>query len=412
MILPAAIQLTQLAAVSAAGQTMDTVVRPLFLTLCAIASLFCTFFLVNGGIAYMTSSGRPDKLEHAKKIIRNSLLGLVLVLAAGAMTLILSHAYHATGGAGTEALPALTPLQPEHTSTSLTDILLKAITSLFAHIVNSAAQPFLASLAYFTHGTPLMAANSSVFDIWLAVVGIADSLFVIVVALLGFHVMSSSSLGMEEIEFKQLLPQLVLGFLAVNMSIFAIDMIIELSNGLIHAINAAFPTTTVWNTLIDVTKQSAGMGLVALMIMVVFLVFATILLVYYVMRLVALYLGAILSPLVVLLWLLPGFKDFAVAAFRTYLTAVFVLFVHVMILLLAASILTGMASGNPDNQLDPLMATVVGIATLITLLKTQSVLNQLSYVSIGPKAIRRLGSQFVNSVSYTTSRLKTVKASR
>lgn len=408
----AATQLFQLAAVSSAGQTMDTVVRPIFLTLCAVASMFATFYLVNGGIAYITSSGRPDKLEHAKKIIRNSLLGLVLVLAAGAMTLILSHAYHATGGTGTESLPSLNAVQPNPTSTSLTDILLKAITGLFAHIINSAAQPFLAALAYFTSGTPLMAANSSVFNIWLAIVGIADSLFVIVVALLGFHVMNSTVLGMEEVELKQLLPQLALGFLAVNMSIFAIDMIIELSNGMIHSIDAAFSTTTVWQSLIDVTKQSAGMGLVALMIMTVFLVFAVILLVYYIMRLVTLYLGAILSPLLVLLWLLPGFRDFAVAAFRTYLTAIFVLFVHVMILLLAASIFAGMIAGSPDKTLDPLMSTVVGIATLITLLKTQGVLNQLSYVSVGPKAMRRLGSQFINSVSYTTTKFKAVRAAR
>jgi hypothetical protein len=152
------------------------------------------------------------------------------------------------------------------------------------------------------------------------------------------------------------------------------------------------------------------MGLVALLIMVVFLIFAVILVVYYVTRLVVLYLGAILSPLVVLIWLIPAFKDFAVAAAKTYLVTVFVLFVHVLILLLAASIFAGMVAGSPDKSLDPVMATVVGVATLIALLKTQGVLNQLSYVSIGPKAMRKLGSQFVNSVSYATTKLKTARA--
>ena len=35
------------------------------------------------------------------------------------------------------------------------------------------------------------------------------------------------------------------------------------------------------------------------------------LLVYYVGRIIILFIGAALSPLVVLLWLLPGFRDFA-----------------------------------------------------------------------------------------------------
>ncbi len=410
MLMHAASILPRMADTSAAGRAMSSFVAPVFTVMIVLASLVATFFLVNGGIAYMTSSGRPDKLEHAKKVIRNALLGLVVVIAAGTMTAILSHAYHSASSGGMEKFPSLVAIQPAPTSDGLVDVLIKAITGLFQHIIQSAAAPFLNALAYFTHGTPLMAANASVFNLWLAIVGIADALFVLVVALLGFHVMSYASLGLQEIEFKHLLPQLGLGFLLVNTSIFAIDAVISLSNGMIHALYAAFPTVTVWQALTDVIKQSAAMGLVALMIMLVFLVFAVILVVYYVTRLVTLYLGAVLSPLLVLLWLLPGFKDFAIAAVRTYLTTVFVLFVHVMILLLAASIFAGMVGGNPNGTLDPIMATVVGVATLLALLKTQGVLNQLAYVSIGPRAMRKLGGQFVNSVSYITTKGKVAGA--
>ena len=209
-----------------------------------------------------------------------------------------------------------------------------------------------------------MAVNSSVFSLWLAIVGIADALFVLVVALLGFHVMSYATLGLEEIEFKHLLPQIGLAFLALNTSIFAVDALISLSNAMIHALYAAFPGTTVWQALTDVTKQSAAMGLVALLIMVVFLIFSVILVVYYVTRLVTLYLGAILSPLIVLLWLLPGFKDFAIAAAKTYLVTIFVLFVHVMILLLAASIFAGMVPSARIKPSTRLWRLVVGVATL------------------------------------------------
>ena len=85
------------------------------------------------------------------------------------------------------------------------------------------------------------------------------------------------------------------------------------------------------------------------------------------------------------------------------------LFVHVVILLLAASIFTGMLSGAPDGSLNPLMASIVGIATLISLLKTQKMMMELSYVSVGPKALRKLGSQFVTGVSYMSGKAKALK---
>jgi len=406
----AATVLTTMAQGSAAGSAMRSFITPVMVTLVSLGSLVATFFLVNGGIQYMTSSGKPDKLDHAKKILRNALIGLILVIGAGVLTAILTHAYQSGSTANVEQLPNLTPIQPEPTNGGLVDVLVKAIVGLFRHIIESAAAPFINALDFFTQSTPLMAANSSVFKLWLATVAIADSLFVLVVALLGFHVMSAATLGIDEIEFKHLLPQLAAAFLLVNTSIFAIDAIISLSNGMISALLAGFPGTSVFKALSDVAKQAGGMGLVALMILVVFMILSVILLIYYVTRLVVLYIGAVLSPFVVLLWLLPSFKDFAAAATKTYLTTVFVLFVHVVILLLAASIFSGMAAANPDNKLDPIMATVVGVATILALLKTQGVLSQLSYVSIGPKAMRRLGSQFVNGVSYMSTTAKKVKA--
>ncbi len=362
------------------------------------------------GIQYMTSSGKPDKLEHAKKVLRNAIIGLVIVIAAGTLTSILSHAYSSTNTAGVDKLPSLTAIEPADTGGGIVDVLVKAIVGLFKHIIESAASPFIKALDYFTKATPLMGDNSAVFKLWLTIVGITDALFVLVVALLGFHVMSAASLGLDELEFKHLIPQLALTFLLINTSIFAIDAIISLSNGMISALTASFGNTTVWDVLSAIAGKAGSLGLVALMIMVVFMVLAVILLVYYVMRLVVLYLGAVLSPLVVLLWLVPGFKDFASTAFKTYLTTIFVLFVHVVILMLAASIFGGLLKADAEQVFDPIMGTVVGVATLVTLLKTQGVMMQMSYVSVGPRALRKLGGQFMTGVSYTTSKVKSVRA--
>ncbi len=395
--------------VSAAGNAMQQFVAPIMLTLAGLAALVCVFFLVTAGYSYITSTGKPEKLEHAKKVLRNAIVGLIIVIAAGTLTSILNHAYKGPSTSDVANLPPLTAVEPED-SGGIVDILVKGIVGLFKHIIESAAKPFIAALDYFTKATPLMGENSAVFKLWLTLVGIADALFVLVVGLIGFHVMSAASLGLDEIEFKHLLPRLAMTFLLMNTSIFAIDAVISLSNGMISALVASFNNKSVWDALSTITSQAGGLGLVALMIMVVFLILSVILLVYYVMRLVVLYLGAILSPLVVLLALVPGFKDFANTAIKSYLTTVFVLFVHVVILMLAASIFSGLVKGDGQQAFDPILGTLVGVATLVTLLKTQGMMMQMSYVSVGPRALRKLGSQFMTGVSYTTTKIKTVRA--
>lgn len=403
MIISSPQQLQVLADTSSVAAAMQSVVTPLMTTLSVIAGLVCVLFLIIGGINYMSSSGQPDRLVHAKKVIRNSLIGLTMVLGAATLTAILTHIYNGSSDSVAQAIPSFNAIKPASTSLSLVDVIIKAIIGVLQNIIESVAAPFINALQYFTTGTPLMSANPSVFNLWLAVLAIADSLFVIVVAALGFNLMSAASLGLNEINFKHVLPQLGLAFLLMNSSIFAIDTIIGLSNGMIDALRAGFGDLSVWQSLISITQQTSGLSLAALLIMVVFVVMSVILLIYYVGRLITLYLGAILAPLMLLLWLLPSFKDFAANATKTYLTTIFVLFVHVIILELAASIFASLATSGPNKTPDPIMALIVGLSTLVALLKTQGVMAQLTYASIGPKAARHLAAQFVNGVSHVSS---------
>jgi hypothetical protein len=383
-------------------------VSPIITTMIAIASIACVLFLVHGGYLYMSSNGRPQKLEHAKKILRNALIGLVIVCAAAALSTILSHAYFAPQNIAVAKIPVLTSIKPQSTSVSLTDVLIKAVAGLLQNIINSVAVPFMSALNFFTKGTPDMALNAGVFKLWLAIVAISDGLYVLVIALLGFHVMSYATFGLEEIEFKHLLPQIGGIFLLLNSSIFVIDGIISISNIMIRALDATFPTVSVWSTLSDVVAQSNKISIAALLIMIVFLVLSVILVIYYVGRLVTLYAGAVLSPMVILLWLVPGFRDFVHSAAKVYISTIFVLFIHVVILQLAASIFAGLIIAGNNHTADPIMALLVGLATITALLKTQGLMMQLSYASIGPKSARILGGQFINSVASITTRTRGV----
>ncbi len=392
---------------SQAIASMREYVMPVVQVLSGLAGLVCVFFIVQAGYLYITSSGKPDQMEHAKDVLKKALLGLIIVLAAITLTTILTNAYGTPQSPGNATLPSLEAVQEEEQSNGFLDMVVKAITGVLAQIVNGVATPFLGALDFFTTGTPAMASNPSVFNFWLAMVGIANILFVLVLVLIGFHVMSASALGFDEVEPKHLVPRVAMIFVLMNTSIFLIDGIIALSNALIKAVGLISGSSSVWDTLMKVVEQTSGLGIAALLIMVGFVICSIVLLVYYVMRLVTLYIGAVLAPLVSLLWLIPGFRDFAETAFKTYLTTIFVLFVHVVILQLSASLFTGMATVSGDNAVpDTLMAMVTGIATILMLLKAQSVMMQFSYVSTGARNMRKLGGQFVNGVSYLSGKTR------
>jgi len=397
---------------SGAISVMRDYIAPTIQLLVGIASIACVFFLVHGGYLYITSRGNPESLENAKRILRNALIGLVLVIGAATLTTILSSAYGNPSNTAGASLPNLQAIQPQDVGNGLVEVLIRAVTGFLNNIIQTAAAPFLLALNYFTKETPLMASNSGVFNLWLAMVAITDVLFILIVALLGFHVMSAASFGFDELEFKHLLPRIGLAFLLINTSIFFIDAVIQLSNVLITAAGKITGTISVWVTLTAVVKESGGQGAAALLVMLAFLIFAVILLVYYVGRIVVLFLGAVLSPFVIALWLVPSFRDFSVSAIKTYIMTIFVLFVHVVTLMLAATLFAGMSATDGNNQVpNVLMSMVIGLATVLTLLKTQGVMMQFSYVGMGARNAHKLGSQFMNGVSYLTGKGRTAMAS-
>jgi hypothetical protein len=374
-------------------------IAPFIKILSLISLVLCTLYLIFGGFRYMTSAGDPSSLMHAKKIIKNSLIGLVIVLSAATLSGLLSNAYGSPSStAVNKQVPTISQITPESKSSGIIDIIIKTITGVLDNIVQTVASPFLKGLSYFTTGTPLIEANSSAFNLWLIVTGIADGLFTLVIVLLGLHVMSFSTLGLDEVNLTQLLPRIGLAYLLINSSIFIIDAVISLSNMMIQVISHGQSVSAVWQSLTTVVQHSSSYGLATLIIMVIFLVFSVILIVYYVGRLVTLYLGGVLAPLIVLVWILPGFRDFALTATKKYFTLVFVLFVHVVILELAASIIVGVVNGSTNSS--PLMALIVGLATLICLLKTQGVMSQLSIAAIGPKTARQIGQRLILNLNY------------
>jgi hypothetical protein len=386
--------------VQAAESVMRSYIAPVMQTLCVIAGLACTLLIVIGGYRLLSSRGDPEQLASAKRTLIRAVIGLLIVISASTLTHILTNAYGHNAVAPSNNIPALGGVDVDSSSGGWAA---KLVSSFIGAVARSAIGPFLKSLAYFTSTTPLVADNAGIFNLWLTIVAITDVVIALIPALIGLHFMSASLFGFEEIEFKHLLGRFGLVFLAANTSVFWIDGVISFSNALIHAIQAAYSNQSVWDTLIAVVAKSGAMSIAALLIMLALLVLIVVLLVYYVRRIIVIYAGAVISPLVCIAWLIPGFRDFTETAAKTYITNIFVLFVHVVLLEIAALMFQGMAHVTGTPTPDPIMSMILGLAALWTILGAQSYMSQLAYMNLGPRAMRRFGEQFVNGVSYVMS---------
>jgi hypothetical protein len=386
--------------VTAASNSMQSFVTPLLATLDGVAGLIAVLGIIYSGYLLITSSGDAARHQHAKRMLRNAIVGLVIVLAASAGTAILHHAYTSPAPGSGSALPTIGEVQPQSTSANWSTILVDALDGFFTDIVTTLASPILNVLAKFTTSTPLMASQTDVFNMWLVLLGIADVLFTLVVALIGFRVMSGEMLGIGDVELRSLLPQIGFVYLLMNVSIFVIDLIISLSNAIISAIYAGFPGTDIWKALIATAVHANALPLASLLIFVAFTVLACMLVIYYLERIIILCLGAALAPFVVLLWLLPGFRDFANNLIRTYIVVVFVLVVHVVILMLGATLLNSELVG-PSGTPNPLADLLIGVAIIGTLLSTQKFLVGMSIISSGANSARNMGRQFAAGARVT-----------
>lgn len=376
-----------------------------------VASIACAFFLIRAGYIYMTSSGNPVALEEAKKAIKQALIGLVIIIGASLFSSLLNSAMTqpSTGGVGTPL--NLSPIQPTTEDGSLAKILLDAIAGFLQNIVQSITKPIIDGIIWFLTSTPALATNSVVFNFWLIIVGITDSLFAVAIALLGFRVMSSSAFGFEELSLKELLPRIGLAFLLANTSIFWIDWLISLCQTLIHAvINATGGIEHAWilNAFDPATLVSGTTAIVTLIFMVIFVFLAVVLLLFYISRLMLLAFGAVISPLVFLLWLIPRTTDIAENSINVYLVTIYSLFIHVVIIQLASAFLT-----IPDQVgANPIISILIGISLLTILLKSTAFGVQLTLSSQASGALKKIGNQIMNIVSSSAAGSASASVSR
>ncbi len=424
-----------------------------------IAGIACSFFLVKGGYQYMSSRGSPEALESAKKTIRNALIGLVLVLAANTVSSFFYHTWTASA-----PLPEPTPIsiraadfKNPSSPWSLEQMIMDMILGFIKNIVLNTLQPLIDGTIYFLTSTPLPSTNEVIFNLWKTMVLITDALFALVIGLIGLQFMSASTFGFEEIELKKILPRLGLAFLGANTSIFIIDWIIRLVNTLVQAIlqsqGGVFGSfvDNVFNVQncpskfesissdfsglvtkflhgdiigavgnqLELTKDTLSIfnkspqikllctienaGTSVQIFMLIFMIVAVILTLFYFTRLAIIAIGAVLSPLMFLLWAIPNYTDFAEISAKSYISNIFTTVVHAVIILLSTSLIF-----QPQQTVrNGILSLLAGIAVLSILIKSSSMMNQLISYNSGRSMVKKLGGEIKNLLSTNDSKVST-----
>ncbi len=383
--------------VFAVGTDMSNYTNDTLQLITLLASASAAFFLIKGGYHYMTSTGHPEALENAKKTIRNAVIGLALVLGANVVISLLQGALLSPTASTTTQALTLSPLATQTPNDGVAQVLINAVIGLLQDVVQSATQPIVNAIISYLTTTPSLLTNSVVFHFWAISLGIVDSLFVVVVALLGLHFMSASTFGFEEIELKHLLPRIGLSFLGANVSLFLCDYVITTCNALVkEVINTTGGLDHAWvvNAINPVSLLTGNTKLITLIFFVIFLIVAIILLFMYIVRLILVALAGVLSPFIFLMWAIPKTSDFAEAAVKGYVVTVFMIFVHVVVIQLASSFLA-----LPDNPDSSLLSIVIAIGLFLTLLRIPTWMFQMMFYTSRLSALIHMGSQMVNTMT-------------
>lgn len=366
-----------------------------------ISTAAAVFFLIRAGYVYITSAGKPENLESAKRTIRNALIGLTLVLAANVVTSVFQHALEPNANNGSGTSVEMVSIEAVEPSDGLTQVLIDAVGGFIQNIVESATSPIVDGIIGYLTTTPTLLDNQVIRNFWVISVGIVDALLVLVVALMGLQVMSASTFGFDEVDVKQLLPRLGLAFLGANISLFLADYIIITCNTLVRVVlDSTGGLNHAWieNAINPTALITGSTPLIILIFMVLFLIVSIVLLLMYISRLIFISLGAVLAPFIFLLWSLPKFSDTAFIAVKSYVVTVFVVFVHVVIIQLAGSFLT-----LPEHTENSLISIAVGIGLFISLLKTPQMMMQMVFYTSRTGTFKKLGNQIINVISTDNS---------
>ena len=151
----------------ATGNQLGHHLLPLTQTLAALGGLTATFFLAWAGLEYITSAGNPLRLNRAKQIFKNALLGLLLILLAATLVSVLKSSYQNNLDLDT-ALPSPSVELSQVGASDQQSSAGSAVSDFLYQVVLASLHPFLDLMSHLIQQTPLAGQNAVVVQLWWA----------------------------------------------------------------------------------------------------------------------------------------------------------------------------------------------------------------------------------------------------
>ncbi len=188
---------------------------------------------------------------------------------------------------------------------SLGDWIGNQINSWFADLVGTAIKPLLNALAVTLLATPQVENHPRLWDLWKANAVIANSGFVLFVVVGGILAMGYQSVQ-ARYSVKEILPRLVVAFLASNVSFMLAAKAIELANGIsLGLLGQDFDAARATRALLLMVTQPVTSEIFYILLILVAVILLVVLLLTFVLRVALTALLVIAAPLALACHALP-----------------------------------------------------------------------------------------------------------
>lgn len=272
--------------------------------------------------------------------------------------------------------------------------------------IQSGANGFLSEMMEFVLHTPLVADNEIIVSLWGTVRVLSFSIIGVMFAWEGFKKVISTDNIIRHVEFKEMFIRLIYGLILAIFSLDIIDIMINFNNAMIATVKNAFPMSLE----AELSINGVFSFLMITVLVIVQLVLAVKLILQYWMRIAEIWLMAVLSPIVYVLWINPKWGNYLGSWTSRMITTIFTTFIWALILAIysgmvsmvsAAGTITGFAT------LGPIAGICLSIAMLLVMIETPTFLR--SFMDNQPNALGLL-KKTVSNVRNSTPVGLTVKA--
>lgn len=174
----------------------------------------------------------------------------------------------------------------------------------FTDLLAASLAPVFDLLGRTVFSTPPIHEHERVRDLWRFSLAIADAALVVFLLVGAAAVITTGGLDVR-LTAKELIPRLLLAALAVNLSLLALGMMIEISNALSRGIFGSIDPESVAQKMAEALFDGAGLNPFVAIVGLIVVVLAVLVAVVYVIRISVLVVLAAAAPLLLVTHLLP-----------------------------------------------------------------------------------------------------------